>query len=80
MSITISPIGYIIIPLGLFLFFKSRRQLFWATVASIPFFYTYVFDLSITLVQPYQYLGLLLILRNVIDLSLGGGHASPVPG
>jgi len=74
MSITISPIGYIIIPLGLFLFFKSRRQLFWATVASIPFFYTYVFDLSITLVQPYQYLGLLLILRNVIDLSLGGGQ------
>jgi len=68
-SISISPIGYLIIPLGLVLFFKSRRQLFWATVAAIPFFYTYVVDLSVTLVQPYQYFGMLLILRNVVDAS-----------
>jgi len=75
-SVSISPIGFIIIPLGLFLFFKSRRQLFWATVASIPFFYTYVADLSITLVQPYQYFGVLLILRNLVDMGLGQGRRS----
>jgi hypothetical protein len=70
-EISVAPLGYVVIPLGVLLFFKSRRQLFWATVASIPFFYTYVVDLSVTLVQPYQYFGVLLILRNVLDLALG---------
>ena len=64
------PLGYVVIPLGLFLFLRSRRQLFWATVISIPFFFTYVLDLSFTVVQPYQYFGVLLILLNVIDLSI----------
>jgi len=75
-SVSISPIGYIIIPLGLFPFFRGRRQLFWVTVVSIPYFYTYVADLSFTLVQPYQYLGVLLILRSLIDMTLGQGRRS----
>jgi len=73
MMVTVSPLGIILMPLGLFLFLRSRRQLFWGTVLLIPFFYTYVLDLEFTNIQPYQFFGALLILRHAIDLSVGAG-------
>lgn len=76
MTVTVSPLGLILIPVGVFLFLRSRRQLFWATVLLIPFFHTYVLDVEFKFIQPYQFFGLLLILRQAIDISIGTGPRS----
>ena len=82
-NIIISPLGLILIPVGALLFVWSRRRLLWATVASIPFFFVVVLDLGFTLVKPFQYFGLLLVLRAVIEFVLQRGNRGlsvPPPG
>lgn len=74
MSITI--LGLIVLPLGLYLFSRGHRSLFWATIWSIPFFDTIVLRLPFAPIRPFQYLGGLLILRYVVNVLVRGDTPS----
>ena len=63
----ISPVGYILIPIALLLFFRGRRALLWVTVASIPFQLVQIADLGITTIKAFQVFGALFILRSILD-------------
>jgi hypothetical protein len=68
----ITPLGLILLPLGVVLFFLGRRYLFWAVIASLPFFYTVVLILPFEVVRPFQFFGLLLIARQFVTIGLQG--------
>jgi hypothetical protein len=69
----ISPIGILLIPLGLVLFLAGTRPLFWATVIATQFYYTKVLDVG-TVVSPTIWFGGLLILRKLLGAGLSGGR------
>ena len=63
----VSPIGYILIPLGLVLFLRGRRMLLWATVASIPITMVTIVDIGVTSITGFQFFGSLFIARCIVD-------------
>ena len=63
----ISPVGYILIPLGLVLFLRGRRSLLWATIVSIPITIISIVDIGVTVVSGFQFFGTLFIARCVVD-------------
>jgi len=69
---SITPVGHLILPLGLLLFAKGLRPLFWAFVVSIPFFDVYVVHVTSinSVVRPNTYLGALMLLRYFLDSCL----------
>jgi hypothetical protein len=68
----VTPIGLVVLPLGLYLFAKGRRHLFWATVWALPFYYVVALQLPFAPVRPFQYLAGLLMARYAIDVLLKG--------
>lgn len=58
----LTPLGAALIPVVLVVLWKGRRALFWATIVSIPFFFTRVVSVAGTNIRPFQIFGLLLIL------------------
>ncbi|MCS3655575.1 hypothetical protein [Salinibacter ruber] len=70
MKITV--LGLIVLPLGVYLFAKGTRPLFWATVWAIPFFDTIILFLPFAPVRPFQYLAGLLMVRYVINMLVQG--------
>lgn len=65
----ITPLGFIVIPLGIILFMKGSKSLFWALVISAPFFGTSVLHIAslTTRIQPGFYFAALLILRRSMN-------------
>jgi len=76
--VEITPLGYLVLPLGLFLFIRGRRALFWALVVSIPFFDAYVLHLTAitAVIRPSFYFGGLLLMRQVLDGFVTGRFTS----
>ncbi len=69
----ISPVGYILIPAALVLFFRGRRALLWTTLLFVPFTTIQVVDLGVTSIAGFQFFGALFIARCLID-SIWSGH------
>lgn len=67
----ITPVGYILIPLGIALFFRGARYLFWAVMVSLPLFDVYIATSWLTVLRPPHYFAVLLIIRKFID---GSAH------
>lgn len=63
----LSPIGYIVLPVGLVLFVYGRRPLMWATILCIPFHMMQVADVGVTTILAYQVFGTLFIFRCILD-------------
>jgi len=63
----ISPVGYILIPAALILFFRGRRALLWATLAFVPFTGLQVIDIGVTTIAGFQFFGVIFIARCLID-------------
>ena len=68
----ITPLGFIVIPLGVLLFIKGRKYLMWALIISAPFFDTGIIQLHFwtTIIRPFFYFGALLLLRIILDMAV----------
>jgi hypothetical protein len=68
---SLTALGCVLLPLGLFLFARGSRALFWAVVVSAPFFDTAVLELPAftTALRPAQYFGALFLLRRFLTTS-----------
>ena len=64
----ITPVGLILIPLGIIFFIKGKKYLFWSVIATSPLTEVEILKLSmIAEVLPAFYFGGLLILKHTID-------------
>ena len=71
---SISPIGYLLIPLGILLFLSRRRNLFWATVISMMFWNSsvlYIHAITFYLRSPMFFMTLLII-KKTLDSFISG--------
>lgn len=71
----VTPIGFVVIPLGIVLFFLRRRYLTLVTVAAIPFFFAYPFGH----VEVFQWFGGLLIVRQLLAIVRARKTPRPSP-
>lgn len=69
---SITPVGLVVLPLGVYLFARGHRPLFWATIWTIPFFDTVILHLPFAPVRPFQYLAGLLMVRYAVNVLLQG--------
>jgi len=63
----ITPIGYLLIPLGLTLFFLPKHKSFFTLIFFVPFFSVVVFkiDATGTLVKAFQFFSLIFFIKNL---------------
>jgi len=69
----ITPLGLIVIPIGIILFFKKKIYLYWAIIICSPLFDTSIINLGyiIEKIQPASYFAGLLIIKLFFEYLLG---------